>query len=156
VLEPKLFHTMTLKQASVADVKNKSLKHNGGYVAITMRYYPRFLKKEYRDEFICALAPVKELLRDFNEAQRKVGHNEAFPAVDYESRFDLTADALLHLQRLAELSKKQDVFLVCICDVGQRCHREILMLAAQERFECEIGEVFHPYPTFMQRFAQMR
>lgn len=146
-----------LKQASVSDIKRGAVERSRSYVVITMRYYPRFLRKEFRDEFLCELAPVKELLKDFNEAQKRLdNHNKAFPAVDYESRFDLPAKALHTLQRLAEKSRTTDVYLVCICALGERCHREMLMLLAKDLFGCPIGEVFHSYPTFAGRFPEFQ
>jgi uncharacterized protein YeaO (DUF488 family) len=121
-----------------------------------MRYYPRFLRKELRDEFICDLAPAKELLTDFNAAQKQLGdHNSSFAEVDYEQRVMFSPDALAHLERLAELSARKDVYLLCICEHGARCHREMLMLLAQKLYGCKIGEVFHKYPTFAKRIPEL-
>jgi len=141
-----------LKQASISQVKNQEFDRDRSHIVITMRFYPRFLKKELRDEFICDLAPVKELLHDFNAAQKKSGdHNSAFADVDYNRRFELTEKGMNHLRRLSEISKEKDVYIVCICDIGERCHREILLLAAEKLFRCKIGKVFHTYPDFMSR-----
>ena len=144
-----------LKQGSVADVKNGIIDRDNSYIVITMRFYPRFLRKEFRDEFICELAPIKELLHDFNTAQKRLGnHNQAFPEISYEDRFELTQKGREHLERLSHLSKSKDVYLICICDVGQRCHREILMLAAHELYKCKVDKVYHTYPTFMKRLKR--
>jgi uncharacterized protein YeaO (DUF488 family) len=146
-----------LKQAALADIKRGLIPGAASHLVVAMRYYPRFLKKELRDEFVCTLAPVKELLHDFNAAQRKLGnHNLAFPEVDYELRFDLNDTGLAHLERLVHLSKTKDVYLICICDMGERCHREMLLLLAKDLFGCEIGEVFHAYPQFMARTNEFR
>lgn len=143
-----------LTQASVAQVKSGEFPRQKSHIVITMRFYPRFLRKELRDEFVSDLAPVKELLHDFNAAQKRLGsHNPAFAEVDYESRFQLTARGREHLRRLSEMSKEKDVYLVCICDIGERCHREILMLVANKLFECNIGMVHHTYPVIMKRLA---
>jgi uncharacterized protein YeaO (DUF488 family) len=143
-----------LKQASVSQFKAGIFPRDKSHLVITMRFYPRFLKKELRDEFLCSLAPEKQLLHDFNAAQRKSGdHNSAFGDVDYEHRFQLSEKGEADLKRLAHLSKTKDVYLACICAVGQRCHREILMLMAQELYNCPVGEVFHTYPDFMKRFS---
>lgn len=144
-----------LKQGAVADIKNSTLSKDDGYLVVTMRFYPRFLKKELRDEFICELAPVKELLADFNAAQKKLSnHNMAFADTDYESRFKLSTSALGHLKRLAELSAARDVYFFCVCKVGDMCHREMLMLLAQYLFDCKIGEVYNQYPVFARRFKE--
>ncbi len=120
-----------------------------------MRFYPRFLRKELRDEFICDLAPEKELLREFNAAQRQLAdHNSSFAKVDYERRFALSDKALARLEELAQLSKTKHVYLCCICSYGDRCHREMLMLLAQALFGCTIGKVFHSYPDYMQRLPE--
>jgi uncharacterized protein YeaO (DUF488 family) len=145
-----------LKQAAVSEVKDCSIPRKGSHIVITMRFYPRFLKKELRDEFVCDLAPVKELLHDFNQAQKKLGdHNPSFAQVDYENRFDLSESGMEHLKRLSDLSKNKDVYLVCICGPGERCHREMLMLMAQHLYHCKIGKVFHSYPDFMKRVPKL-
>jgi uncharacterized protein YeaO (DUF488 family) len=144
------------KQCSVADIKNKSLPRENSHLVVAMRFYPRFLKKELRDEFVCDLAPTKELLADFNAAQKRLGtHNESFGAVDYEQRFRLSAAGWSHLKRLVELSHTKDVYISCICQLGDRCHREMLLLMSRELFGCEIGQVFHSYPVFMRRLPDL-
>lgn len=145
-----------LKQGSVADVKAGLIKRPHDYVVVTMRYYPRFFKKELRDEFICVLAPVKELLKDFNDAQKRLkDHNGSFAEVDYENRFDLSKEGMDHLKRLAVLSKQTDVYLICICASKERCHREMLLLLAKERFRCKIDKVYHSYPDFEKRIEKI-
>ena len=146
-----------LTQGSITDAKNESIPRNGSYLVVTMRFYPRFLKREKRDEFACELAPVKELLHDFNSAQKRLGdHNPAFAEVDYENRFHLSKDGFESLQRLADLSNDKDVYLLCVCKLGDRCHREMLMLLAQHLFQCDIGKVFHKYPTFEGRLEEFK
>ncbi len=146
-----------LDQGSVLQAKQGYFPRDSSHIVITMRFYPRFLKKELRDEFLPDLAPNKELLHDFNEAQKRLAnHNAAFPEINYEERFTLNQQALAHLERLSELSHSKDVYLLCICAPGERCHREILMLAAQHLFGCKIGKVFHEYPVFMKRLKTRR
>jgi len=145
-----------LKQCSVADIKNKSIARENSHLVVAMRYYPRFLKKELRDEFVCELAPTKELLADFNAAQKRLGtHNASFGEVDYENRFRLSAAGWAHLKRLAEMSQKKDVYIICLCNLGDRCHREMLMLMSNELFGTETGQVFHTYPDFMKRLPDL-
>lgn len=145
-----------LKQCSIADMKNQSIPRENSHIVVAMRYYPRFLKKELRDEFVCDLAPTKELLADFNAAQKRLGnHNASFAAVDYERRFRLSADGWSHLRRFAELSRTKDVYLGCICQLGDRCHREMLLLVSKQQYDCEIGQVFHSYPVLMGRLPDL-
>jgi uncharacterized protein YeaO (DUF488 family) len=121
-----------------------------------MRFYPRFLRKELRDEFLAVLAPKKELLHDFNAAQKRLGnHNDSFAEVDYEQRFELSPKGLAELTRLAEMSKEKDVYLLCVCNLGDRCHREILMLFAHKLYGTPIDKVFHTYPIVMSRLPEL-
>jgi uncharacterized protein YeaO (DUF488 family) len=148
---------MVLKQASIAQVKDKDIPREKTRIVIAMRFYPRFLRKELRDEFVCELAPEKQLLHEFNAAQKRLcDHNPAFAAVDYEHRFKLSPLGREHLTRLAQLSAENDVYLVCICALGGMCHREMLMLMAQKLYGSEIGEVFHAYPDFMKRLPALQ
>lgn len=143
-----------LKQGSVNDIKRGKLSREDGHLAITMRFYPRFLKKELRDEFIADMAPDKELLHDFNAAAKRLGdHNAAFEECDYFHRFQLTEKGFANLQRLAEISKTKDVYLLCVCDLGEMCHREMLMLLAKEFFKTKIDKVYHQYPEIMKRIS---
>ena len=146
-----------LKQACVADLKAERFDRSKSHLVVTMRFDPRFLRKELRDEFIAEMAPEKELLMDFNAAQKRLGdHNSSFAEVDYEQRFRMSDKAKAHLKRLAKLSNHKDVYLTCVCRVGERCHREILMLIAHELYGCQIDEVFHAYPIVMRRVVQFR
>lgn len=143
-----------LKQASIQQIKKGEITRGQGFVVATMAFYPRGLKKELLDEYRADLAPDRDLFRDFKEQEPLVGHNEAFQACQYEQRFHLTRRAADQLKILADLSKKQDVFLACQCEIGQKCHREILLLIAQKKFGAEISALFHSYPEFEARMSQ--
>jgi uncharacterized protein YeaO (DUF488 family) len=150
---------MALKQASIAQVKDGAIARDNAHIVITMRFYPRFLKKELRDDFQCELAPPKELLHDFNEAQTKLNnHNLAFEESSYEKRFDLSAKGIGLLQSYSQMSKDKDVYFVCVCELGEMCHREILLLMAKRLYGARIGEVFNSYSTIASRLesGQMR
>ncbi len=146
-----------LTQTSVAEIKNGNIPREKSHIVITMRFYPRFLRKEMRDEFCCDLAPTKDLLTKFNAAQKKLGnHNDAFAEVDYENIFNMTPAGYEHLRRLSKLSHDKDVYLVCICAAGERCHREMLMLLGNSLYGAPIGKVFHKYPDIMKRMPEFR
>jgi uncharacterized protein YeaO (DUF488 family) len=119
-----------------------------------MCFYPRGLKKELLDEYRSDLAPDRELFKDFKEFQAKVGHEAAFENSNYEARFHLSRRAAEHLKTLAQMSQTQDVYLACQCELGERCHREILLLIAKNEFGAQISEVFHSYPVFEKRLPQ--
>ena len=145
-----------LKQGSVGDIKSGRLSRSDGYLVVAMRFYPRFLRKELRDEFIADLAPQKELLHDFNAAAKQLGnHNDSFAEVDYENRLELSPKAFSELKRLADLSKTKDVYILCVCKPGDRCHREILMLIANKLYGTKIDRVFHAYPDVMRRLPEL-
>lgn len=146
-----------MKQASIADLKDGLIERGDNHIVVTMRFYPRFLRKELRHEFICDLAPDRQLLLDFNAARKRLqDHNSAFAAVNYEQRFRLNTVALAHLERLSKMSTTKDIYLACICPVGERCHREMLVLLSRELFGCRIGDVYHSYPVFMQRLQEFQ
>ncbi|MES3039001.1 MAG: DUF488 family protein [Bdellovibrionota bacterium] len=143
-----------IKQGSVKQIRTGEISRNDGYIIITMCHYPRGLKKGLKDEYRADFAPTRELLKDFNESQLLVGHEEAFLRSQYESRFVLKPGALEHLRTTSERAEKQDVYFICQCEMGERCHREILMLIAHEKFRAPIDKVFHEYPVVMERFRK--
>ncbi len=143
-----------LKQAATGQVRKNEIKKTDGYLVIAMCFYPRGLRRELRDEYRGDLAPDRALLKDFKAAVEKVGHNAAFAEVRYEERFQLSAAALAHLRHLSALSQKQDVYLICQCELGQRCHREILMLLAEQKFSAPIEKTYFDYPIALRRFLE--
>ncbi len=134
-----------LKQASVNQIRKGLVGRKDGYIVIGMCTYPRGLRKELHDEYRNDLAPDRALFKDFKHYQKSLGHEEAFQKSDYERRFSLSESGFDHLQYLSDLSKEQDVYLVCQCEVGQRCHREILMLIARRQFGAPIDRIFNRY-----------
>lgn len=140
-----------LKQASVSQIRSGALSRRDGYLAIAMCFYPRGLLKELRDEYVRGLAPDPVLFKDWQKHEKSHGHDAAFARSSYEDRFTLSDEALAALRRLAELSRERDVYLVCQCEVGERCHREILLLQARRDFGAETGEVYHEYPRYFAR-----
>ena len=116
-----------------------------------MCFYPRGLRRELRDEYLRCLAPDPVLFKDWQRHEKLHGHEAAFTHSHYEDRFTLSEPALAALGRLAGLSRQRDVYLVCQCAVGERCHREILLLLAKGEFGAETGEVFHAYPRYFAR-----
>src|SRR5438552_9104936 len=118
-----------LKKGSVAQLRYGELSREDGHIVLPMCHYPRGLKKTLIDEYIKALAPSQALLDDFHAERERMGgnHNAAFLSCRYQERFTLEAPGVAALQRLAELARGGDVFLVCQCALDQRCHRELLL-----------------------------
>ena len=141
-----------LKQARVEDVANRRITRLHGLIVVVTHYYPRFLKRMMIDEYIKALAPTRELLTEFKDAEEKVGdHDLAFDSVNYESKFWLEASGFSELKRIAEEAKTRDVYLVCHCKVGQRCHREILMVMAHVLYQAPIAKLAFSWEGFRSR-----
>ena len=140
-----------MKQASVGQLRRDEVGRQDGYVVVCMAFYPRGLKKDLMDEYRTHLAPEKSLFAEWKVAEGEVGHDEAFAKVDYEARFDLEPMAVESLRRLSDKVAKQDVYLVCQCEIGQRCHRELLLLYVREKFKTPIGPLHNEYPVFEAR-----
>lgn len=142
-----------IRQATVEDISSERVTKRHGRVVVVTRYYPRYLKKKLIDDYFAVLAPPKELLHEFKEREEQMSadHDGAFEAIDYESKFTLSDEGIAVLRDLSEESKTRPVYLVCHCKIGQRCHREILMLAARELFGATIGKVTLEYPVILER-----
>jgi uncharacterized protein YeaO (DUF488 family) len=141
-----------LKQASVGQIRNGEVSRDDGYIVLAMCFFPRGFKRELRDEYLHDLAPDRVLFKEWLAYSREFGHEEAFKKSDYENRFQLNGKARYDLRRLTE--KVGDVYLVCQCAVGERCHREMLMLAAKTLYGGNIDKVFNEYPEFLARVGR--
>ena len=144
-----------LLQASVDQVRQQEISRDNSQIVITMCYYPRGVKKEWRDDFRSELAPDRKLFKDWKQLEKQAGHDQAFELSQYEDRFSLSPVALYHLKKYSELSHRQDIYFVCQCKIGEKCHREMLLLTAKEKYNASIGPVFHLYPVFKNRIAQL-
>ncbi|HVK62263.1 MAG TPA: DUF488 family protein, partial [Bdellovibrionales bacterium] len=107
--------------------------------------------------YISDLAPSKEFLAEFKEREEKLDdHDAAFEAIHYEKKFDLGIEGLARLSEIAEESRHHTVYLVCHCAIGQYCHREILMILAEDLFGAKIAKLSHSYETFRARLHEFR
>lgn len=141
-----------LKQARVEDISKNRITKLHGHIVVVTHYYPRFLKRKLVDEYVKDLAPTRELLTEFKENEKAAGdHDGGFEAMNYESKFTLSESGLSELSRLSSLAATKDVYLVCHCTVGQRCHRELLLMIAKEQLGSKTARVHHTYTTFAQR-----
>ncbi len=120
-----------------------------------MRFYPRGIRKELRDEYRADLSPTKALFRDFKNNQA-AGHDVAFERSEYERRFELSEQAMEHLDLLAGISEGNDVYLICQCQLGQRCHREMLLLLAQKKFDAPIDTIYNEYSCWVKRLETFK
>lgn len=141
-----------LRRVPVSDIKNGRLSRSEAYLAIVMRFYPRYLKKELTHAYDRALAPSEELFAEFKAQDREGGdHDAAFAAVDYESRFDLSPGGRDRLRELAAMARTREVALICQCGRRDRCHADLLLMWAREKFGAPVYGLKLDYPTFAER-----
>jgi uncharacterized protein YeaO (DUF488 family) len=143
-----------LRQATLEQVRQGSLRSAGVPCCIVgvSRHYPRGLKRDLLDRYIADLGPPASLLAEFKDEERRSGsHEEAWELSRYERRFKLSPEGWERLRSVSFLSRDQDVWLVCHCKLTQRCHRELLLLAARERFGVAIEKPSRDYPVFLER-----
>jgi uncharacterized protein YeaO (DUF488 family) len=146
-----------LRQATVSDLVSDRVSREKGYVVITMRRYPRFINRMLRDEYLSCMSPDRPLFEDWLSAKRRFqDHDGAFGKVKFEQRFDVDAEGLAHLARICEMAEKQDVYLVCQCHAGKRCHREFLLILAKRLFKAKVEKPCNRYPTFEKRIPAFR
>ncbi len=144
-----------LRRASVADVKAGKVSLRDGLVVVTMRVYPRFLKRELVSEYVASLAPAAELFADYRARKQASGDQDrSFEGAHYQRRFELDARGLAELARLSARAREEDVYLVCQCDRRERCHVDLMLLLAQHHFGAPIGELAVAYDEFQARLRR--
>ena len=148
-----------IKQATVEDVSNSRITKRHGRIVVTTRYYPRFLKRKLVDDYEGVLAPTKALLTEFKAREEELGelekaHDQAFEDVVYESKFNLSEAGFAKLREYVALSSHQDVYFVCHCKLGQRCHRELLLMIAKT-MGAAVGRIYLKYPVFAERIPAL-
>ncbi len=146
-----------LKQASVSDLIQDRVSRESAYVVITMRRYPRFVNRALRDEYLTCMSPEPGLFEDWLSAKRRhQDHDGAFARSRFEQRFDLPPEGFEHLARLCALAAEKDVYLVCQCHTGKRCHREFLLILARRLFKAKVEKPANDYPVFESRVPEIR
>ncbi len=143
------------KQATVEDVSNRRITRLHGRIVAVTHYYPRYLQKKLIDEYHKSLAPTRQLLEEFKAAEERLGdHDRGFEEIDYESKFWLSEEGFAELQRLSIEAESKTVYLVCHCSVGQRCHREVLMVLASTLYQAPIGKLSFSWEKFRARLLE--
>ncbi len=139
-----------LKQASITQIRNGEITRRDGHLVIAMCHHPRGLPRAARDEYRRDLAPDHALFREWKSREKKMGPDQAFKKSRYAKRFRLSPEGREKLSQLSWLSQRRDVYLFCQCELGARCHREMLLLLARREFGARIGMVYHRYPEFLR------
>jgi hypothetical protein len=100
------------------------------------------------------MSPEPKLHEDWLTAKRKYDdHDGAFARSHYDKRFTISEKGYELLKHFSEMSKKKDVYFICSCRVGQRCHREMVLLLAKKWFKAKTDQVTNRYPGFEKRIA---
>jgi hypothetical protein len=73
--------------------------------------------------------------------------------MNYQKKFSLTVAAVDELRALADRARAGDVFLVCQCELKERCHRELLLIAAKRWFGAATELRAFSYPDFEARLG---
>jgi len=143
-----------LYRLPIQDVKAGTVTRRQGHLAVVMQYYPRFLSKDLVDEYVKALAPDKALFTEFKSLDRSLGsHEDAFQQVRYEERFTLSPEGWAALERISHAAYERDAFLICQCALSERCHGDLLLLAARKRYGAAIPAPRLRYPIFEARLG---
>lgn len=146
-----------LRQGTVSDLITRRVSRDDAYVVITMRRYPRFVSRQLRDEYLTCMSPEPRLFEDWLSAKRRHrDHDGAFARARFEERFDVNDEGLGHLARLCAMARRKDVYLVCQCHAGLRCHREFLLILARQLFHADAEKPKNKYPIFEKRIPGFR
>ncbi len=138
-----------LKRASISEIKDQKITKADGYLVVTMRMYPRFLSKSSIHDYRQSLAPQKELFERYRELKKETNdQNYSFEKAGYQKLFQLSPLGLRELAELAELSKKQDVYMICQCQRNERCHVDLMLLIAEREFNAKIDSLPFDYSVY--------
>lgn len=141
-----------LKRASIAQIKSGEISKTHGHLVIAMRVYPRFLSKALINEYSKTLSPEPTLFARYRDYKKQgLAQNEAFEAAKYQDAFTLSHEGLEDLKRLTEISRTQNVYLICQCAEHERCHVDLMLLLAEKRFSASIEQPSEDYPDFRAR-----
>lgn len=144
-----------LYRAAVQDVKSGRISRRYGHLVVVMQHYPRFLRSELVDEYLRELAPERGLFSEFKAKDRELkDHEVAFDQVSYEKRFWLSPKGWEELERLSGMARERDIFLICQCRPLERCHGDLLLLAARQRFGALTQFPRKAYPEFERRLSE--
>lgn len=93
-----------------------------GYRILITRFYPRGVRKEKFDEWVYVLSPAPELLFAYKQGKIKW---DTF-AHEFLNQLRDEAECLEAIQTLHDLSKNEDITLLCFEKDGNPCHRHLV------------------------------
>lgn len=137
-------------------MKASAISKADGHLVVAMRVYPRFLPRGLTDEYTRSLAPDAALFGRYRAIKKQsCQQNLAFQAAGYEQSFALSQEGMDDLARLASVSSRRNVFLICQCDRDEYCHVDLLLLMAECHFGARPGELPHRYEAFRERLRSV-
>ena len=92
-----------------------------GYRVLATRYWPRGAPKSAADEYLPVLAPSRELLHSYRQAQldwERFRHQYLYEMSREAAR------AVIH--RLAKVARAEVMTVMCVCADEDHCHRSLL------------------------------
>ena len=99
-----------------------------GHRLLTMRYWPRGVRKDRVDAWERGLAPTRELLADYQ--------TEAIDWPEYKRRYHhemaTRPESIAALGALRERSVNETVTVICGCKDETRCHRTLLKALVED------------------------
>jgi uncharacterized protein YeaO (DUF488 family) len=118
---------LTLSTKSIYEEKKSS---DGIRILIT-RYYPRGVKKDRFDLWLCGASPTRQLLKeykagaiDWKEFSRK-----------FRAQLKNLEESKEAINRIFELSRNSYVTLLCYEKEGENCHRTIVKSVVEKLAE---------------------
>jgi uncharacterized protein YeaO (DUF488 family) len=108
-----------------ANVRSKRIyepkSEDDGYRVLATRYWPRGVSKEAIDEYIPTLAPSRELLHSYRQAQLD------WPRFSNQYLKEMGTElAKSQIHRLAKTARSDVVTVLCVCADEDHCHRSLL------------------------------
>lgn len=93
-----------------------------GHRLLTMRYWPRGVRKDHVDAWERGLAPTRELLADYRSGSID------WPEYERRYRHEMATrtESIDAITTLRERSVNEVITVICGCKVATRCHRTLL------------------------------
>ncbi len=92
-------------------------EQDGRRVLVT-QYWPRGVSRSRVDEYVRTLAPSRELVRAYKDG--------LIAWTAFRDRYIAEMqrpEAEAEVRRLADLARREDITLLCVCREGEPCHR---------------------------------
>ncbi len=93
---------------------------DGRRILVT-QYWPRGVPRNRIDEYVRVVAPSRELVRAYKDGRIDWPSFRKTYLAEMER-----PEAAAAIGRLADLSRREDITLLCVCREGENCHRYLL------------------------------